>query len=157
MSLRVLELQSPLSLIVVGEAISVASTESLGMAGRLMREHNVSALLVDNGNAIVSERDMTRAIASGLTFEEEVATVATPQPIVVDANVPIVEAAALMLNEEIRHLVVRVSDDRLGIVSLRAVLAVLLQATKPDIWLEKLRLQVRLDPGEMWFPSPTGL
>lgn len=150
MSLPVVELGSPLHLLVTRDAVTVTSSESLRRAGQLMREHNVSALLVDDGQAIISERDITRAVAAGLGGDDAVATVAVSRPVTVNAEMSIIDAAALMLNEEIRHLVVRLTAQRTGIVSLRAVLAVLLQAAKPEIWLEHLRLQVKLVASDLW-------
>jgi CBS domain-containing protein len=72
-----------------------------------MRGENVSALLVDNGAGIISERDMTRALAAGLGPESPVSEVDTPWPITVPGEMTIQDAAALMLNEDVRHLVVR--------------------------------------------------
>ena len=46
-----------------------------------------------------------------------------------------------MLNKQIRHIVVMLPGKRLGIVSLRTLMAVLLQATTPRIWLERLRFE----------------
>lgn len=150
MGLRVVHLHSPLSLMVSGEAVTVAGSDSLGRAGRVMRQHNVSALLVDGGRAIVSERDLARALTTGLGPEDPVSAVATLHPVTVSADMAIVDAAALMLNEEIRHLAVELPRDRLGVVSLRAVLAVLLQAARPELWLDQLRLQVSLRASDLW-------
>lgn len=144
MSLRVTDLRSELSLVVTHHAVTVAGTDSLKRAGQLMGEHNVSALLVDPGQAIISEQDMARALAAGLGPDDQVLAIASRQPITVGADMAIIDAAALMLNEKIRHLVVRLPDQRLGIVSLRTIMAVLLQATTPKLWLERLRLHIDL-------------
>jgi CBS domain-containing protein len=109
-----------------------------------MREQNVSALLVDHGQAIISERGMTAALGAGLLPTSRVGQIATRHPITVPADYPIGDAAALMLNQDIRHLVVRFSDNRCGMVSLRVLLAVLLQAARPELWLEHLRVQLRV-------------
>jgi CBS domain-containing protein len=109
-----------------------------------MREQNVSALLVDCDQAIVSERRMTGALGAGLLPTSLVGQVATRHPITVPADYPIVDAAALMLNQDIRYLVVRVSENRCGMVSLRALLALLLQAARPELWPEHLRVQLRV-------------
>ena len=142
MTLQVVELHSPLSLLVVRDAVRVRSDQPLTRAAHLMRDENVSALLVDDPSGIISERDMTGALAAGLDPESTVAQVATPEPLTVAATHPIVDAAAIMLNQNIRHLVVRMPNNRLGIVSLRAILAVLLQAAQPEIWHEHLRLKI---------------
>jgi signal-transduction protein with cAMP-binding, CBS, and nucleotidyltransferase domain len=151
MALPVLDMKSPLSLLVVRPAAHISANQSLTEASQLMRRENVSALLVDDGKAIVSERDMTRALAAGLGADCAVGVVATFEPVTVPADMAIVEAAALMLNEEVRHLVVQSAGQGLGIVSLRAVLAVLLQAVRPEPWLAHLRLRVEFPQSELWF------
>ena len=65
------------------------------------------------------------------------------------SDTDILEAAALMLNHEVRHLIVELPDGSTGIVSLRAIMAVLLQAAQPDIWLSTLRVQVEVPFSEM--------
>ena len=52
-----------------------------------------------------------------------------------------------MLNQEIRHLVIDGCADGPAVVSLRAVMAVLLQAVTPHIWLDRLRVAVSARPG----------
>ena len=139
-----------MSLLVVRDAIRIRSDQPLSHAAHIMGDQNVSALLVDDAQAIISERDMTRALGAGLAPDTPVARVATPDPITVSADYPIVDAAALMLNQDIRHLVVRIPDNRFGIVSLRAILAVLLQAARPEMWLEHLRLQLKITDSDIW-------
>ena len=53
-----------------------------------------------------------------------------------------------MLNQGVRHLVVAFPD-RDAVVSLRDVMAVLLQATDPHLWLTQLRVAVEV-PAEIW-------
>jgi CBS domain-containing protein len=116
-----------------------------------MREENVSALLVDGGHGIISERDITRALAGGQEGDCPVGRVTTADPITVDATLAIVDAAALMLNDEVRHLVVRSDEGWLGVISLRAVFAVLLQAARPELWLTQLRVQVEMPGAQVWY------
>lgn len=150
MSLSVVEFRSPIGLIVTRPAVGVISSDTLGQAGQMMRRENVSALLVDDGQAILSERDMARALAAGHHPEDPVALVASTEPITVGSETLIVDAAALMLNQNIRHLVIRFPDGESGVVSMRAVLAVLLQAANPELWLKHLRLNVRLNTSDLW-------
>ena len=62
---------------------------------------------------------------------------------------PIVDAAALMLNEEVRHLVVDFPGGNVGVISLRDIAAVLLQTASPHIWLSMLRVAVE-EPTSAW-------
>jgi CBS domain-containing protein len=67
---------------------------------------------------------------------------------VVPGDCSVMDAGAVMLNEEVRHLIVELGDG-VGIVSLREVMAVLLCAVNPKIWLARLRVAVT-GPSEIW-------
>jgi CBS domain-containing protein len=70
-------------------------------------------------------------------------------PITMAASATVVDAAAEMLRHEIRHLVVKVGGDVLGIVSLLEVKAVLLQPLDPTVWVATLRAALTT-PTEIW-------
>jgi CBS domain-containing protein len=151
MTVDVVHLHSPVSCLVRRPAAHISQDSTLREACRVMRSENTSAVLVGPGRgAILTERDLTRAVAAEYTLDSPVAEVATPLPVSVPAQTDILEAAALMLNHEVRHLVVEEEDDSLGIVSLRQIMAVLLQAAKPEIWLTSLRLRLEMPRSEMW-------
>jgi CBS domain-containing protein len=114
-----------------------------------MRQAMVSSALTEDGKAIITERDLTRALASGLGPEAAVAAVFVPNPVTIPATASIVDAAADMLHNEIRHLVVTDHGDVLGVVSLRDVAAVLLEALDPAVWVATLREAVTTRT-EMW-------
>jgi CBS domain-containing protein len=114
-----------------------------------MRQANVSSALTEDGKAIVTERDLARALASGLGPEAALATVYVSEPIMIPASTRIVDAAAEMLHNEIRHLVVTDHGDVLGVISLRDVVAVLLEALDPAVWVATLREAVTTRT-EMW-------
>ena len=99
--------------------------------------------------AIATERDLTRAVAAGLSSDEPIMVVASRDPLRVGASSPLVDAAALMLTEEIRHLVIEFPDGREGVVSLRDIVAVLLQTANPQLWVTSLRLAIEA-PSEIW-------
>jgi signal-transduction protein with cAMP-binding, CBS, and nucleotidyltransferase domain len=142
----IIEPLSPIGYLAYGPAVTVPAGISLEEAALTMRKANVSSLLVGPQRHIATERDLTRALAAGLRPEEPIGTVAS-QPICVSANTSVVDAAALMLNQEIRHLVIDGCADGPAVVSLRAVMAVLLQAVTPHIWLDRLRVAVSARPG----------
>jgi hypothetical protein len=48
-----------------------------------------------------------------------------------------------MLNQEVRNLVVDCPGGIEAVVSLRTVMAVLLQMASPDLWLTRLRVALR--------------
>jgi signal-transduction protein with cAMP-binding, CBS, and nucleotidyltransferase domain len=135
--------------LVAREAVRVDDDASLCEVATVMRHANVSSVLVGARGAIATERDLTRAIAAGLSSEEPIAKVASRDPVRATADLALVDAAALMLNDEIRHLIVEFADGIEGVVSLRDIVAVLLQTASPELWLTKLRLAVEA-PAEIW-------
>ena len=143
MRVATVHLHSPVHALIAGPAPSVPAVTTIGGTALAMSERGVSALLVGTGGvAIVTERDLTRALALGYSADTPVAEIASPLPVTVSSRTEIVDAAALMLNEEVRHLVVEMPDGSAGILSLRQVMAVLLQAATPEIWLTRLRLSI---------------
>lgn len=148
MTVDVVDLHSPVNSLVSQRASHISSDSSLTYASQVMRSENTSALLVGPGHAaIVTERDLTRAMASELPAETPVAKVATPLPISVPAETDVLAAAATMLNEEVRHLIVELPGGD-AIISLRQIMAVLLQAAQPEMWLTRLRAHVEMP--ELW-------
>ena len=60
-----------------------------------------------------------------------------------------ITAAGLMLNEQVRHLLVELDTGAVGVVSIRDLLAVLLQAVDLHLWLTSLRVAIETR-SEMW-------
>jgi signal-transduction protein with cAMP-binding, CBS, and nucleotidyltransferase domain len=149
MTTRVLDARSPIGRLIVREPVQVDAAATLTEAASVMRQNDVSSVLVGAHGAIATERDLTRALAAGLSGDESIMTVASRDPVRIGALIPLVDAAALMLNEEIRHLVVEFADGSEGVVSLRDIVAVLLQTANPDLWLTSLRIAVQA-PTEVW-------
>ena len=135
--------------LVVRPAVVVSSEATIREVAGALRDANVSSALVGGPGAIVTERDLTDAWAAGASGEESVTAMASEHPVVVAAGMPIAEAVATMLNREVRHLIVLMDDGSAGVVSLRAVMAVLLQAVKPELWLATLRVSFQ-SPPEAW-------
>jgi signal-transduction protein with cAMP-binding, CBS, and nucleotidyltransferase domain len=147
-SVRVVGDRSPVSDLLARGALVIGDDATLAEAAAAMEAANVSALLVGELGGIVTERDITRAIGHGVPPGETVASVATPRPLVVPGSMTVVEACAVMLNEQVRHLVVEV-DGTVGVLSLRDVAAVLLQSAGPHLWLASLRVAMDA-PSEIW-------
>ena len=144
----VVSARSPVSSLLARPAVTIDAGATLAEAVAAMEAAEVSALLVEGPAGIVTERDIARALGHGVSVDQPVGHVATRHPIAVPGRMPVVEACALMLNEQVRHLVVDV-EGRLGVVSLRDVAAAMLQATDPHIWLASLRVAIDV-PTENW-------
>jgi CBS domain-containing protein len=100
-----------------------------------MRDANVSIVLVEPDTAIVTERDLTRALSSGLGPGADVSAVSVHDLVSVDQDATVVEASGEMLRHDIRHLLVcNHRGEVVGLVSLRDLMRVLLDAMDPAVW-----------------------
>jgi CBS domain-containing protein len=131
--------------------VRIGADWTLQAAANTMREANVSVLLVGQDEAIMTERDLTRALKAGLGPQDGVRAICVTDMISVDQDTTVVQAASDMLRHEIRHLLVHNFRGLVvGTVSLRDVVRVLVDAMDPVVWgllQETLSAQaeVRLD------------
>ena len=147
--------QSPIGAL-AERPVRITADSTLQVAADAMRAGRVSAVLAGADEAIVTERDLTRGLDTGLGPRDPVAAVWVTDLITVDEDTTVVEGAAEMLRHEIRHLVVHNwRGEFIGLVSLREVLAVLVDAMDPAVWLTiQQTLSVRTSPGPDETPSP---
>jgi CBS domain-containing protein len=116
--------------------VRVARHWTLQAAADTMRDANVSLVLVDRDEAILTERDLRRAFNAGLGPQDAVAAACVTDMISVDHDTTVVQAAADMLRHEIRHLLVHnFRGEVIGVVSLRDVVRVLVDAMDPAVWV----------------------
>jgi CBS domain-containing protein len=117
---------STLAEIIKPSYIAVAPEDTLGEVAERMQAQNVGAVVVkDFGRliGILTERDMLRAMASRVhTSEARVRQWMTPDPVTAPPDLPLDDAAQIMLDNGFRHLPVVDGSNVLGIVSLRRVL-----------------------------------
>ena len=82
-------------------------------------------------SGIISERDVTRAMAEGAEPDAVwAADVMTPEPIAADPEDTILAAAERMITANIRHLPVLNGTGPVGVVSARDVLRALADASR---------------------------
>jgi uncharacterized protein len=116
--------------------VRVGADWTLQVVADAMREANVSAVLVGRDEAIATERDLTRALNAGLGPQDGVVAIGVTDLIYVDEDTSVVQAAADMLRREIRHLLLsNWRGEVTGVVSLRDVLCVLVDAMDPAVWV----------------------
>jgi CBS domain-containing protein len=98
--------------------VTVSPDASVAEAARLMRERDISALLVPKTEVgIVTSTDVIDTVAEGLDPDETpVSAVMTEAVETVPPGLRLTEAAAMMENFGISHLPV-VEDDFLGMIS----------------------------------------
>jgi CBS domain-containing protein len=137
--------------------VRVGADWTLQATADAMREANVSAVLVGSDQAIVTERDLSRALSTGLGAHDRVAAVCVTDLIHVDEDTLVVEAAAHMFRHEIRHLLLRNSRYEVtGVVSLRDVLGILLDAMDPAVWV-LIRQTLSVSSHHGWPDRPESL
>jgi CBS domain-containing protein len=116
------------------EVFSISPEVSLAAAAREMRANDVSSLMVVDEEkfvGIITERDLTGAIAAG--DPPELAVVAdhmTDHPITVGPDMGVREAAAEMLELDVRHLPVGVAGEVVGMISLRDLLSFVVEGPR---------------------------
>jgi len=127
----------PISTVTGDPVARVAADASLADAARALVTEHVGAMVVgddDNPGALVSERDIVRAVAAGMDLESVRAIdVASTKLVWCDADATVDEVATRMMDRYIRHILVERDGALLGIVSARDVLGVYCSGAELDL------------------------
>lgn len=110
----------------------------LASAARQMASEGTSSVLVGAPGELVSiltERDIAHAVARGVPPTTPVGEVAVPAPVAVSCGATVREAARAMLEQGVRHLVVSREGRAVAVVSMRDVLAALVDAPQAEVVL----------------------
>jgi CBS domain-containing protein len=125
----------PVSALVGDTVVRVPPGATLRDAAEALAENDVGALVVGEGDeidAVVSERDVLRAVAVGRDPDATRAVdVGTTELVWVDIDATVAETAQRMMTEYVRHVLLRVDDRLAGIVSARDLLGVF-ATSEPD-------------------------
>lgn len=110
-----------------GDIFMIAPDATVFEALKLMAQHNTGALLVmidETVDGIISERDCVRKVELNekTVRDTRISDVMTSKVISINADEPLEECMALMLEKSIRHLPVYDGKKLLGLVSVRDVL-----------------------------------
>lgn len=121
------QLHREIGTLALKEVVRVPARCSIRDAARHLRESNVSlALIGDEPREIITERDLTRALAEGHDATESVEQIAERTPLWVTTTSHVADVATMMLEHEVRHLVVLAPNGKaVGVVSMRDVFAML--------------------------------
>jgi CBS domain-containing protein len=110
--------------------VVVYAGEMLADAASRMRFNDVGCVpVIDAGElvGILTERDLTRALADGVDANNvEVIEYMTPEPVVIGPEADARQAARLMVDASIRHLPIVWGHRLIGVMSMRDVVAELL-------------------------------
>jgi CBS domain-containing protein len=116
------------------ELLKAAPDESIAEAAQHMVARGVGAVLVMDGDrleGILTERDILKAVAMGLTEGARVRDWMTKSPETIEASDATEHAAALMIHGGFRHLPVLEGGAVAGIVSIRDLMRVALDDAAP--------------------------
>jgi CBS domain-containing protein len=116
------------------DLLSVETSLSIIEVAQRMVERNVGAVLVlDDGRlaGILTERDVLRAVARGLSETTRVGDCMTAHPETIAPDDTTDHAAVLMLHGGFRHLPVLEGDTLVGVISIRDLVPLLLEDTAP--------------------------
>ena len=110
--------------LMVKDVLTVEPSDTIGEAAEKMNAANVGAVVVMEDMVrivgIVTERDLLRAVAArARAAEARVRQWMTPNPVTIEPELLIEEAAQVMFDNNFRHLPVVKDGRALGIVSLR--------------------------------------
>jgi CBS domain-containing protein len=109
------------------EVVTIAPTASVREAAQVIARASVGVLVVgtaDDVTAVVSERDIVAAIAEGLDIDATtVADLRCSHLFWIDANDTIGDAAEEMMEDYVRHVLVRDERGLVGVLSIRDVLS----------------------------------
>ena len=116
------------------ELLKAAADEPISEAARHMVARGVGAVLVMDGErleGILTERDILKAVAKGLSESARVRDWMTRTPETIEASDETGHAAALMIHGGFRHLPVLDGGTVVGIVSIRDLMRVALEDSAP--------------------------
>ena len=110
--------------VMVKDVLTVGPADTIGEAAEKMHAANVGAVVVLEDMVrivgIVTERDLLRAVASrARAAEARVRQWMTADPLTIEPETTVDEAAKMMFEKNFRHLPVMKDGRLLGIVSLR--------------------------------------
>jgi CBS domain-containing protein len=123
--------------LMVKDVLTVEPSDTIGEAAEKMNAANVGAVVVMEDMVrivgIVTERDLMRAVAArARAAEARVRQWMTPNPVTIEPDLAIEDAAQVMFDNNFRHLPV-VKDGRpLGIVSLRLLSRWAFESVRPS-------------------------
>jgi CBS domain-containing protein len=116
------------------ELLRASPDESLAEAAQHMVGRGVGAVLVMDGDrleGILTERDILKAVAMGVTESARVRDWMTTHPETIEASDETGHAAALMIHGGFRHLPVMDGGAVAGIISIRDLMRVALDDSAP--------------------------
>jgi CBS domain-containing protein len=116
------------------DLLTVAPDLSLVEVAQRMVERDIGAALVTEGDRLVgilTERDVLRAVAKGISEETTVADWMTADPDTMTPDESTEHAAVLMIHGGFRHMPLVEGDQVVGVLSIRDLMRVVLEDSAP--------------------------
>ena len=130
---RDIGLGTTLGEVCVRQAVTVSEHDTLAFVARVIAENRAfSALIAEPPLRVVTERDLALAWSHGRRPDDEVADIVSGRARWALDTTRVMEAAGMMIDLGIRHLVVvDRHDEPIGVVAMPELLAALLSAQDP--------------------------
>lgn len=138
---------APVGVAELGPAVELPTTSTLGEAAAVMVERRVPAVLIaaPRGLSILAERDVVAGVAANLDGRTLAVRVATPDPVMVSEDSPLLDAVLTMLRRDVRALPVCNGHGAVvGLLSLRQALEAVLAGVDVPSWLGAFRGALRI-------------
>lgn len=124
-------------------AVTDAADDTLAEAAAKMRAQQTGSLLIMEGESlsgIVTERDVLKVVGEGQDPKSvSLRDVMTPDPVTVDPDSSIQDAAKIMFDKWFRHLPVTTGDGKVvGIISMRDLLTLVSQGMDEPVHIQTL-------------------
>ena len=124
-------------------AVTDAPDDTLAEAAAKMRTQQTGSLLVMEGSSlagIVTERDVLKVVGEGQDPKSvSLRDVMTQDPVTVDPDLSIQDAAKIMFDKWFRHLPVTTGDGKVvGIISMRDLLTLVSQGMEEPVHIQTL-------------------
>jgi len=118
---------APVRIFVSADVITIAPSASVRDAAVAIADASVGMLVIgpaDDVAAVVSERDIVRAVAEGIDLDDvAVIDIGSTELVWVDADEVIGAAAEEMMKDYVRHALVRDEGGLVGVLSMRYALS----------------------------------
>ncbi len=128
---------TPISKLDLRPPVREGRQATIRQVAALMRAEDVSSVVIDTEPpSIVTERDLTRALAEAIDPSQPAMRVATRAPVWAPPTITVVHAAATMVQVGMRHmLVLATSGEPVGVLSMRDLFEILLRSYDAGAWL----------------------
>ena len=103
------------------------------VAERMVAKDVGAVLVIENGRlaGILTERDILRAVADGITAETRVSDWMTRDPETMEPDETTRQAAVLMIHGGFRHMPIVDGDEVVGMLSIRDLMRIVLEDAAP--------------------------